>query len=78
LERREEAEKADSKVLSQVRRGLSPEQQCCLELMVQGERKTAAFAKALGIENLSKNEQQIEVKRVKDMLKQRIRRTRNG
>jgi hypothetical protein len=78
LERREEAEKADNKVLSLVRRGLSAEQQQCLALMAQGERKTAAFAKALGIEDLSKNEQRIKVKRVKDMLKQRIRRTGNG
>ena len=46
--------------------------------MLQGERKTAAFAEALGIEQRSPREQRIEVKRVKDMLKQRIKRMRHG
>jgi hypothetical protein len=40
--------------------------------MLQGERKTARFARVLGIEHLSKKEQQAEVKRVKDKLKKRI------
>jgi hypothetical protein len=78
LQLREQAAKADEEVLSQVRQGLSAGQQRCLKLMLQGERKTAAFAEALGIEQRSPREQRIEVKRVKDMLKQRIKRMRHG
>ena len=47
------------------------------DLLIQGERRTREFASVLGIGHLSETEQRREVKRVKDRIKQRVRRTRS-
>ncbi len=47
-----------------------------LELMMGGERSTAVFARALGIEALPVDEQEKIVKRNKDRIKKRLQRAR--
>ena len=44
------------------------------ELMGEGERRTAVFARALGLEDRPPGEQEREVKRVKDRIKKRMQR----
>jgi RNA polymerase sigma-70 factor (ECF subfamily) len=44
------------------------------DLIIDGERSTEVFAKALGIENVSTKEQRREVKRHKDRIKKRLSR----
>jgi hypothetical protein len=78
LQLREEAEKANREVLSRVKDGLGEEEVRVLDLMLDGERKTAVFAQALGKGHLPKKDQKVEVKRIKDMLKKRIERGNNG
>jgi hypothetical protein len=77
LQLQEEVEKG-REILCSVREGLSDGERQALEMMLQGERKTAAFARILGIERLPKKEQQAEVKRMKDKLKKRIEREDHG
>jgi RNA polymerase sigma-70 factor (ECF subfamily) len=72
----EEAEHIRRELLPIVRAGLSAEECACLELYLDGERKTEPYAKALQIESLPIDEQRRQVKQVKDMLKQRIKRGR--
>jgi hypothetical protein len=74
LENSEEVERVEKDILTPVRNGLSPEESACLDLLLDGERKTSVFAAALRIEHLPEPEQIIAVKRVKDKLKSRIRR----
>lgn len=57
-----------------LRAGLTPEEARVIELMQMRERKTALYAAALGISDLAFQEQQREVKRVKDRLKKRLKR----
>ena len=45
-----------------------------LALMLQGERATPAYAKALGIDHLSEDEQKATVKRHKDRISKRLER----
>jgi hypothetical protein len=78
LELSEQAQKAEQEILRSMRQGLSLGEQQFLELMLQGERKTTAFADRLGIGHLSFREQQSEVKRVKDKLKKQIERGDHG
>ena len=78
LELREEAEQADRQILAAIRAGLSDGEQRCLELLIDKERKTSAFAQALGIANLPKEDQKAEVKKVKDKLKKRLERRDHG
>jgi hypothetical protein len=78
LQLQEEIEKANREILCFVRQGLSDGERQALEMMRQGERSTAAFARVLGIEQLPKEAQQAEVKRVKDKLKKRIEREDHG
>jgi DNA-directed RNA polymerase specialized sigma24 family protein len=47
-----------------------------LELLVEGERCTEAYAKVLALTHLSQAEQEHEVKRMKDRLKLRLKRAR--
>lgn len=49
-----------------------------LKLMMDGERRTEAFAQILGITSLPLAEQRAVVKRHKDRIKQRLRRARIG
>ena len=75
---REEVDRADRTILTHVRDGLSEGEARCLDLMLQRERKTGVFAAALGIAHLPKEDQEAEVKRVKDKLKKRIERRDHG
>jgi len=64
----------ETRVLPCVRRGL-PEAECkALEMMMNGEYKTDAFAAALGVSSLPDDEREAFVKRVKDKLKVRLKR----
>jgi hypothetical protein len=76
LEIHEELQRADDGILAAARDGLSPGESEALDLILQGERTTAVFARALGFEHLSKAEQKAGVKKVKDKLKSRIKRGR--
>lgn len=58
-------------------RTFTPEEQRALQLMIDGERSTAAFAGALGILHLSEVEQRREVKQAKDRIKKRLQRARS-
>lgn len=57
-----------------VRDGCDEGERRVLDLMREGERHTAAYAAALGIGHLSGEEQERQVKRVKDRLKKRLER----
>jgi RNA polymerase sigma factor (sigma-70 family) len=57
--------------------GLTEGEARALDLILQGERKTAVFAQALGIGHLPKEEQKTQVKRVKDKLQKRLQRGRS-
>lgn len=70
----EESGRATRTVVSPAREGLSEGESRALDLILQGERKTAVFAEALGIGHLPTSVQRVEVKRVKDKLKKRIER----
>jgi RNA polymerase sigma factor (sigma-70 family) len=78
LERQEESANATRTIVAAVREGLSEAELRVLDLMLQGERKTAVFAEALGITHLPGNLQRTEVKRAKDKLKKRIERETSG
>ncbi len=74
LEVQEESARATEEVVAPTRDGLTEAESRALDLVLQGERKTAVFAEALGIADLPQNDQRAEVKRVKDKLKKRIER----
>ena len=78
LVRQEDGDEATRTVVGPVRVGLSEAELRALDLMLHGERKTAAFAEALGITHLPKNDQRTVVKRVKDKLKKRFKRETSG
>jgi RNA polymerase sigma factor (sigma-70 family) len=59
-----------------VRASLNREEEAVLMLMAQGERKTEAYGRILGILHLPQETQRREVKRVKDRLKRRLERAR--
>jgi RNA polymerase sigma-70 factor (ECF subfamily) len=52
------------------------EEQRVMELILQGERRTEAFAGVLGITNLPKPDQRTQIKRIKDRIKRRLQRAR--
>jgi hypothetical protein len=77
VERREdEARRAANPpaIPSAVMLGLTPGEVKALQLMCDGEKKTRAYASALGVSHLPFAEQQQIVKRVKDKLKKRLKR----
>lgn len=80
VERREDEQWNTTKpnVPPAVRAGLTPEEARALALMLLGERKTAAYALALGITHRPVDEQRREVKRVKDRLTKRLERAGGG
>jgi RNA polymerase sigma factor (sigma-70 family) len=78
LQLKEEAEKAEREILTAVRQGLSAGELQVLDLMLQGERKTAVFAQALGIADLPPSEQEATVQRVKNKLNKRLERRTHG
>jgi hypothetical protein len=59
-----------------IEQGFTREEQRVFELMLKGERRTDAFARALAITDLPEPDQRIEVKRTKDRIKRRIQRAR--
>ncbi|HVC33994.1 MAG TPA: hypothetical protein VNL16_10835 [Chloroflexota bacterium] len=61
-----------------VQEGLNAVDARVLELMGSGERKTAAYAHVLGLDDRPLEVQRREVKRVKDRLKKRLERARDG
>jgi hypothetical protein len=76
LERWEE-EAGWSDFLQQVREKLRPSEQSVLDLLLSGERSTAAYAAVLGLAERPADEQAREVKRVKDRIKKRLEREAN-
>jgi RNA polymerase sigma-70 factor, ECF subfamily len=52
----------------------NPKDLVMVELMIAGERATAAYARVLGLQNLPPEQQRREVKRHKDRLKKRLER----
>ena len=78
LELREESAKAVTTIVTPVREGLSDAESRALDLLLQGEKKTAIFAEAMGISHLPVQAQKAEVNRVKNMLKKRIDRKKGG
>ncbi len=55
----------------------TPGEQRTLQLMIDGERKSAVFARALGIADLPELEQRRQVKQAKDRITKRLRRARS-
>jgi hypothetical protein len=76
LVRQQEEKFARERFLDTVKASMSAAEQGVLELILEGERKTAAFARVLGLENRPVKEQEQEVKRVKDRIKKRLERGR--
>ncbi len=68
------AEAESRAIPDRVLQGLNDAERRVLELMLRRERRTAAFAAALGITDLPVEEQRREVKRVKDRLGKRVQR----
>jgi RNA polymerase sigma factor (sigma-70 family) len=68
----------DRPAIAAVIRGFSEEERKVFELMRAGERCNEVFAAALGWANLSRDEQSDRVKRVKDRIKQRLKRAVEG
>lgn len=64
--------------LIDVIRDFSEEERIVFEFMRDGERCTEAFAAALGWEDLPRDEQSDRIKRVKDRIKQRLKRAVEG
>ena len=73
LERDEEARQWQA-FLDGVAENFTPEERCVLDLMLEGERKTTVYSKALRMEGLSAAEQEREVKKAKDRIKKRLER----
>ncbi len=81
LERRQEEARTTINLPSvpeSVQAGLTSEEEKVLELIQMRERRTAVYAVALGISQLSFGEQKKEVKKVKDRLKKRLERARGS
>jgi hypothetical protein len=70
----EEIQGATAEIVSPARDGLSEGESQALDMLLQGERKTHAYALVLGLGHLPEIAQRAEVKRVKDKLKKRIQR----
>lgn len=64
-------------VRESIMRTFTPQERHALQLLIDGERKTAAFAAALGITHLPELEQRREVKLAKDRIKKRLQRARS-
>ncbi|MBI2807305.1 MAG: sigma-70 family RNA polymerase sigma factor [Planctomycetes bacterium] len=70
----EEARQLGQGIIPLVNDGLSEGESRVFDLIMQGERRTAVFAQALGIDHLPKKERAAEVHRVKNKIKKRIMR----
>lgn len=78
LQIKEEAVAASEGVLPEVRDGLTEGELRALDLILRREKKTAVFAEACGLGHLPKPQQRVEVKRLKDKVKTRLKRARSG
>lgn len=58
--------------------GFDARERAVVELMIDGERRTARFAAVIGLEHLPPEQQRREVKRWKDRLQKRLRRKAVG
>lgn len=76
LELRDEAEWVEAEILPRVTAELTPEELAGFELLVDGERSTAAFIAVLKLGHLPPDEHEGAVKRFKDKIKLRIKRAR--
>lgn len=76
MELKEEAERLEATVLAIVKDGLMPEELAGLDLLVDGAKKTEAFAPVLKLDHLPPEEREAAVKRFKDKIKVRIKRAR--
>src|SRR5262249_36201830 len=74
LQMAEEVRKTADAVPASVGEGLSDRKLKVLELLLKKERKTTVYARACGLQHLPFKEQQDEVKRLKDRIKQRLKR----
>jgi len=74
----EELTRGDKTIVTPAQDGLSDGEKQAMDLMLQGERKTAAFAKVLQVEHLPDEEQRRVVYRTKNKLKKRIERGRGS
>jgi RNA polymerase sigma factor (sigma-70 family) len=73
LVRTEQCQEAEA-ILAAVRARLSEPERRALDLMLDGEKRTEAFAAVLGLSDRPRAEQERAVKRVKDRIKKRIER----
>ncbi len=76
LERAEE-ERAYHALLQSLTETFTAEERRVLDLILAGERRTAVFAEALGLSDSPPDEQERQVKRVKDRIKKRLERGRD-
>jgi DNA-directed RNA polymerase specialized sigma24 family protein len=74
-EQRDALEQAIPRDMAQV---FTRQEQLVVALMVQGERRTEAYAQVLDISSLPEADQRNAVKRVKDRIKKRLQRARGG
>lgn len=74
LQLAEERQRVNDAVPESVRRRLSETDQRALDLILQGERRTAVYADLYGLLHLPENEQRGAVKRHKDRLKNVLKR----
>ena len=74
----EELARGDKTIVMPAQDGLSDGEKQAMDLMLQGERKTAAFARVLQVEHLPDEEQRRVVYRIKNKLKKRIERGRGN
>jgi DNA-directed RNA polymerase specialized sigma24 family protein len=58
--------------------GLTEGEMAALQLIAEGERRTDAYAGVLGLQHLPPDERRAAVKRIKDKLKVRVKRGRDG
>lgn len=68
----------DAPELRAVIAGFTVAERAVFDLLLTDERRTAAFAEALGIAGLPVPEQEAEVKRAKDRIKARLKRAAGG
>lgn len=77
VERDEEDREALMRVVPfDIEQDFTRDEQRVFALILQGERRTGAFARALGITDHPDHDQRAEVKRIKDRIKRRMQRAR--